>query len=173
MNVTYLTPISQKPVGGIKVIYQHAEALRRLGLSSFIFQPENPEFRPGWFSAEVSYRSQIEMDKTKDFLIIPEVWALKFAQILDTRSYQYAIFVQGGYLIYEPIRKNELAKPELLNASHKRLIDVYRRAEFILSISEDTSSIIELAIPGIDPTKIIRLIPGIKEIFRPSSRKEN
>lgn len=171
MVITYLCPAEKKPSGGVKVIYRHSEILNRNGVESFIYHPKNQNFSSNIFSHSVFFRKtsniffnfllrQQQMKLLKisgygsDFIVIPEIWALRYGLQCIRNGFKYAIFVQGGYLIG-------------LSDDHSRdqLNLCYEKAEYILSISNDTSDIIKLIFPSIDECKIIRILPHISKSF--------
>jgi hypothetical protein len=176
MEIVYLSPAINIPIGGIKVIYRHSEMLNQAGFSSSVFHPENPKFVCDWFShiARIRpsqtkwYRKKHEMYEATpfrpetDFLVIPEVWANQIGRQCLERNLKYAMFVQNGYQLFDGGRSDL----ELLNR-------VYENASVICSISEDTNKVIKMTFPTIDPNKIIRLYPHVSEIFRnPTAKKK-
>jgi len=176
MEIVYLSPAINIPIGGIKVIYRHSEMLNEAGFSSSVFHPENPNFACDWFSHQARirpgrkkwFRKKHEMYEAtpfhpeSDFLVIPEVWANQIGRQCLARKLKYALFVQNGYQLFEG-GKRDL---KLLN-------QVYENASVICSISEDTSRVIQMAFPQINPSKIIRLYPHVSEVFRnPTVKKK-
>jgi hypothetical protein len=175
MEIVYLTPAINIPIGGIKVIYRHSEMLNDAGFSSSVFHPENPKFVCDWFTHQARirpgqtkwFRKKHEMYEATpfrpetDFLVIPEVWANQIGRQCLERNLKYAMFVQNGYQLFDGGRSDL----ELLNR-------VYENASIICSISEDTTKVIQMTFPTIDPNKIIRLYPHVSEIFRNSTAKK-
>lgn len=162
MTITYLCQVSNRPVGGVKVLYRHSEMLVANGIDSNIFHPEDPAFSCTWFEHHVRSRAIAPFNVASDFIVIPEIWASKFGPKCIEEQIKYAIFVQNGYLINPPIA------PDL----EARQRTVYENASLIMSISEDTTAIIELTYPGVEKQKIIRLLPTVSKRFRPGSKKK-
>lgn len=174
MAIIFLLPNDNKPIGGVKVIYRQSEMLYANNVESYIFHPRKPHFSCTWFSHNVkffiprksllsyawfSHNSKFlnpgTFNAKNDFIVIPEIWAARYGSQCIDAGVRYAIYVQNGYLIHKGI--GSLSEGDLRR--------VYDHADIIMSISEDTSSIISLAFPLISHNKIIRLFPGIGEIF--------
>jgi len=179
MNILYLCPVSDRPIGGVKVVYNHSEILVRSGISSQILHSKTPKaskwfffrksfFRPityscGWFDHDACIRSpKQKIDPQKDFVVIPEIWAAPYGDYLYRSGIRYAIFVQGGYLLQKGQR--HLTEADLKAA--------YTNAQLILTISEDTSHVVSLKYPFLDSAKIMRLFPGIDASLFSSGVKE-
>lgn len=173
MEIVYLAPALQVPIGGIKVIYRHSEMLNQLGVRSTVFHPENPHFMCNWFRHQVKTRSgrtpwlrkkhaMYEIPPftpQSDFLVIPEVWAQQIGEQCLERGLRYAIFVQNGYMIHEGSKKNQA-----------QLDVIYKNASLILSISANTTQIIQLAFPALNPNKIIPIGPDLSSFSMVAGR---
>lgn len=179
MNIVYLYPVFEKPTGGIKVVYRHSELLNENGVPSEILHSKNPkvckgwfwpkpylrgvDFRCSWFDHNATIRTpKLKIDPEKDFVVIPEIWAASFGNYLRKQGIHYAIFNQGAYSTKIGIR--DLTEDDLRNA--------YENADIILSISEDTTKVINLKYPTISTSKILRIIPGIDTKLFSSGHKE-
>jgi len=162
MAITYFCPAINHPLGGIKVIYRHAEMLSANGIESYIFHPENPNFSCTWFTHKVNFREEKLFNAQKDFVVIPEVWAADLGKRCIENNIRYAIFVQNGYLLIEG--KGAGTEADLQKA--------FEAASLIMSISEDTTDVISLAYPHISPNKIIRIFPNIGEKFIAGEKKK-
>ncbi len=177
MEIVYLSPAVNIPIGGIKVIYRHSEMLNRAGIASSVFHPEDAAFSCNWFEHNATIRSgkrklfrkkhemyeKTRFDPKTDFIVIPEVWANQIGSQCIQRNLRYGIFVQNGYMIHQGGKKNIA----LLNT-------VYEKADLILSISEDTTEILKLSFPSLNQNKICRVIPNIPDEFkgqRPPKKK--
>ena len=150
MRITYLCPSISTPTGGIKVIYRHAEILASLDFDSAVLHPDDRTFRCRWFRNNTRFRDADVFSPKDDFIIIPEVWAGRFGPRIVELGIDFAVLVQGGYLMLDDVANSAA---------------VYREANFVCAISEDTRELISLSIPGIDQKKIIRLKPSISEKF--------
>jgi len=158
MKITYLCPALDIPIGGIKVIYRHSEILSSIGFESYVLHPENPNFSCTWFSHKVKTRDSSPFSKADDFIVIPEIWASNLGQQSLDRELKYGIFVQNCYLA--------------MNGEFDILKKVYERANLIMSISEDTSSVISLAFPRIDKSKFIQIIPYVNALGSGKKQKK-
>lgn len=76
-NIFYLCPDVAEPAGGIKVIYQHVDTLRRNGLNACIVHIQEG-FRCDWFENDVPIRTVNSLRLSpRDVIVVPAVWALK------------------------------------------------------------------------------------------------
>ena len=157
MRIIYLCPNSNLPTGGIRVIYRHSEMLAQNGFESAVFHPYDPEFSCTWFEHNVNLCKSALYDKSSDLIVIPEAWAEKFGQQCIDSGLHFAIFVQNGYYIHPHADSTDFT------GGHLR--DIYAAADFILSISDDSTAAIRLAYPQVSKEKILRLIPNVDEAF--------
>ena len=87
--------------------------------------------------------------------MIPEIWAGAVGRQCLDLGVRYAIFVQGGYIMMNgrwPLGFENLQR-------------IYESAEVILSISADTTKMILLAYPTLDPRKILQVLPSVGEVY--------
>jgi hypothetical protein len=154
-RIIYLCNADDTPTGGIKVIYRHAELLTGLGADAYVMHPDNLEFSCTWFEHHTRLLRSRALDPETDFLIIPEIYAgLIGPQCID-QHVRFAIFVQNGY-----------ATHSLMLAQTAEILDrVYQGADLILSISEDTTRMVELNYPRVDMARVIRAQYSIHERF--------
>ena len=76
MRIIYLLPThNNKPSGGIKVIYQHAEILNTMGIEASVLHLYKPSFYCTWFESNAIKKKSTVFDVSNDFLVIPEVLA--------------------------------------------------------------------------------------------------
>ena len=162
MSILYFCPVLATPSGGVRVIYQHSELLERNGIPSQVVHPEDSSYRCRWFDSKTSIRRGSNVDPTGDFVVVPEVWAANGGKHFHQSGVSFAIFVQNGYLMRHGV--GDLGRSELRAA--------YEHASLILSISEDTTKVITLKYPGIDKSKIVRLLPGIQPGFSPGVKEK-
>jgi len=167
MRIIYLCPNTNLPTGGVRVIYRHSEMLAQNGFESAVFHPYDPEFSCTWFEHNANLCKSALYDKSSDLIVIPEAWAEKFGQQCIDSGLHFAIFVQNGYYIHPHADSTDFT------GGHLR--DIYAAADFILSISDDSTAAIRLAYPQVSKGKILRLIPNVDEAFTAEidwSRKE-
>jgi len=159
VNIIYLLPEMKGASGGAKVIYNHSSNLKKnflyklqLSLSKRLkFFDEkfsgwdgkkmkvSKKFKPNkdWHKDEIFSGKNLDFDKTKDFVIIPEIWAhfatdLKFTE----RKINYAIFVQGFYHMNSTNNFYKLKKS-------------YENAKLIITTSNYTVSYLRTMFPKI------------------------
>ena len=139
LNICFLSPASPTPSGGVKVIYRLAELIDKSyapTIQAEICSVHNPRFRCEWFEHNVKSRGGYKFDSASDFLIIPEYMAGYIGDALLASHIRYAIFVQGGYIICE-------------NHSIEVLAPIYEAAQFVISISKDTTNCVKLFFPDV------------------------
>jgi hypothetical protein len=179
MELIFLCHAIKKPIGGVKVIYRHAEILNELlhdlGHSASVMHPNSIFFRINWFKSNVPVRhkffklrwlgkpsfSNIEgcFDPKKNMLVIPELWVRKFGDQLIRLNIPYVIYVQGGYLISK-------GNPEALSLA-------YSKAKCIMTISDDASRCVSMAFPAAQ-NNIIRMHCSIDQtLFNAFPDKDN
>lgn len=163
--IVYLCPASDALAGGIKVIYKHSEIINELknGFCSEILHAKNPKFKYTWFNSDAVFRESLNIDPSRDFVIIPECMVIPHAKLIKDLGVSYAIFVQNGYTLNYPLYVGD----------EKALNDAYSNAKCILSISDDTSECIKLAFPD-TASKIHRLTVSLDAAkFNPKQDKKN
>lgn len=163
-NIIYLSPKSNSPIGGVKVIYKNAEYFEKKYGGSSIFHPEDVNFKCDWFENNVKLRKNGLFDPLSDFVIIPEFWAAWFSKQAIENNLKYAIYVQNGYFLYQ--------KPGLTLMQDSDLSLAYEKAALIISISDDTTEMIKLGFPAIDSSKIVRVKPHVSDAFIQNLNKE-
>lgn len=162
MSIVYFCPVLASPSGGVKVIYQHSELLERNGIPSQVVHPENRSYRCRWFDNNTSIRSDGNIDAKVDFVVVPEVWAANGGEHFCQSGVSFAIFVQNGYFMRHGVGDRD----------HSALRAAYECSSLILSISEDTTEVVKFKYPGIDETKIVRLVPGIQPTYLPGVKEK-
>lgn len=154
-RLLFVSPDSNSPIGGVKVIYRHVELLQRLGYDAQVMHFQRP-FRCGWFenTASVVYLDEV---RTTDLLMVPEIMTT-FALRLGSRGVRYCMFVQNGYLVLP-----SAPPPEVWNC--------YKNAAAILSISQDTSDLLASVFPEF-AHKIVRVKYSVDaERFQPRAKQ--
>lgn len=134
-SIVFLCPASNTPSGGVKVIYNQAAIINELEgqLTASVLHPYKPAFRCTWFTRGTKFKKDMEFDKSNDFVMIPERWAVPHARLLHELGVRYGIYVQGGYIIGSD--------------SGEELDAAYHNAALILAISDDTVECIKMAFP--------------------------
>jgi hypothetical protein len=150
----FVSPDSNTPTGGVKVIYKHAELLSRLGHDAHVMHFQRP-YRCDWFEhqAPIVYFDEL---RTSDMLMVPEIMTI-FGNQLANIGMRYCMFVQNGYLV-------------LPTASLPDVWNCYKNATAILSISDDTSAFLASVFPEF-AHKIIRVKYSVDtERFKPRAK---
>jgi hypothetical protein len=163
MQVNFLSPVPATAIGGVRMFYIQAEILNQSGVSSHVYHPEKPDYLCDWFDHSLTVRESANFSQSKDLMVVPEVWALSYGSLCMESKFRYAIFVQNGYLL----GTSDL-KPEL----EQKLRQVYHSADVIMTISVDVEKFLRLALPDLDPQKIVRCVPYISPGFVPLVKKK-
>jgi hypothetical protein len=181
MNIIYLNTTEKGPSGGANIIYKHSDRinnfkikeiksevlhLKKKKISKFktsikkilrIHQAVGWKFsditiaknyKSKWINNSITVRNKFDFDPENDFVIIPEIFAHFAGDMLIKKNIKYAIFVQNGYAMNSTI-------------DQKKLINCYKKAEFILSYSKDISECIKTVF-NINRNKIIKTNISIK-----------
>lgn len=160
-NIVFLCPATNKPIGGVKVIYQQTDVINSSvnGVSAFVLHPLDPKFKCTWFETEVLTRSTLGFDPKCDLVIIPEFWAVPHARLLQKIGVRYGIYVQNGYSA---------------SFNYGEELDVaYANAALVLCISDDSVECVNLAFPGMSQ-KIHRVHYSVdRNKFKASKNKDN
>ena len=172
INIIYMMPAHKGASGGSKVIYQHSELINKFkikNISSQILHLKKKKldklllsfkknfyrksskkygwlanemkpmstFTPSsqWAKSRIQTRNDMNFNPQTDFIIIPEIWAHFASQLLIKKKIKYAIFTLGAYSM------NSFY-------DHNKLSESYDKAEFILTISDDTSNCVKFIFPN-------------------------
>ena len=155
MRIIYLLPThNNKPSGGIKVIYQHAEILNTMGIDASVLHLYKPSFYCTWFESNAIKNKSAVFNVSDDFLVIPEVLAGDIGSFCLKNNLKYGIFVQNGYLIQKGKNKK----------TNSEIFEIYNRAETILVISEETKKAVKFIFSSYETKKIIKIRPYIKDL---------
>lgn len=194
LNIVYILPPSKKPAGGPKVIYEHSNIINKLQfknisseilhikkkkiikiLSSlkkyFIYNNRygwetedlrvDKNFYPSknWITKDISIRKNISFYRNEDFIIIPEIMAHLANDLCIRKNIKYAIFVMGAYAMNSTSDYQELKKS-------------YHNAEFILTLSNDSSECVSHIFPKLK-NKITKMNLSIDDNKFLSIKKNN
>jgi len=177
MNIIYLNTTEKEPSGGAKIIYRHSDIINNLGINEIksevlhikkskiskfktsikkilkIRQTEAgwklsdicvaKNYKSKWVNNSIIVRNKFEFDPENDFVIIPEIWAHLAEDMLIKKNIRYAIFLLNGYSMN-------------FTSDRKKLINAYKKAQFVLSCSKDISECSNFVF-NIDPKKIFKI----------------
>jgi hypothetical protein len=181
MNIIYLNTTEKKPSGGSKIIYKHSDIINNLRIKNLtsevlhlkkkkisklkisfkkIFRIQKPGYygwkfsevcieknhKIKWINNPIKLKNNLFFNPKNDFVIIPEIWAHFAEDFLIKKKIKYAIFVQNGYAMNS-------------TSEQKKLINSYKKAQFILSYSKDISECVNTVFGR---NKIIRTNISIK-----------
>lgn len=163
IEIVFFGLAHNKIVGGVKVIYKHAEMIAGLGVHSSVYSPDKLGFNCSWFDHNATIRTDHELNKTRNFIVLPEIWAGRYGLQLLQAGFRYAIYVQNGYYLNSALNWGH-------NAAQVK--EVYENANLILSISKDTTTMISTVYPTVDKKKIIRVHPHVDDGFVPGEKEK-
>jgi glycosyltransferase involved in cell wall biosynthesis len=162
MRIIYGAPNSDKPAGGVKVIYRHSEIIKKLGFDSAVWHPGDDQFQCTWFDNCVSIVSTKHLSIENDFIILPEIWASIYVSKFKSMGFRVGIYVQNCYYTHINLDNN----------NENAILDAYREADLVLSISNDTSSYLR-TIFKIPESKIIQQRYSINlDLFKPGNKSK-
>lgn len=137
-RILFLCPISKRPSGGVRYIYECVSALRQAGFDAYVY-PEHKSFKVSWFPESVPhFKGPIN---SGDLIVIPEMM-VPYIALSKLKLINYVILVQNGYYVLDEIRGSLV----------QRNIDIdekYFGARSIISISSYTTRILEFLFPGV------------------------
>lgn len=163
-SVLFLCPATDRPHGGVKVIYKQAAIIDDAAgpLAAKVLHPFDLQFKCSWFDNGATIKRELELDPSSDFVMIPEIWAVPHARLLSRLGVRYGIYVQGGYVMG--------ACGSDAGDEHD---EAYLNADLILAISDDTADCIKMAYPECT-SKVHRVHHSIShEKFNAHPIKEN
>tara|TARA_R110000787_G_scaffold46612_8_gene113025 strand:- start:15978 stop:17048 length:1071 start_codon:yes stop_codon:yes gene_type:complete len=150
IKIIFFLPVSDYPSGGIIVAHDHSETINELGFEQYISEimyPTDINFVPKLFVHNSQFKRDYKIDLKKDFIILPEVMALRYAEKLNRNAIKFGIHVQNGYLLNLECNPNPNSISKLKKA--------YQSASLIIGNSNDTIENIKFIFPEV-ATKIIR-----------------
>jgi hypothetical protein len=154
-RIIYLSPADNRPTGGIKVIYRHAELLRAMGADAYVLHPFDTSFACTWFQHDAALLRDPTLYPDRDFVIMPELWAAAFGPQCIDQGVRFGLFVQNGYY----------CRPILPDPPHLAFVRTYAAADLVLAISDDTAEMIRLYYPMLDPRRVLRVQYSVPDRF--------
>lgn len=167
-SIIFILPASDKPSGGDIVSHFHSLTINNLEsieLTSQVLYPKKISYTTNKFASQTLYKRDTNFDPEKDFVLIPEMMACRYAPILLELGIKYGIHVQNGYSLGLEV----LLKIEDFSTLKK----VYDSADLIIANSEDTLENVKTVFPQV-AEKIIRSYFVInKAKYQPVEKKKN
>lgn len=167
-NIIFLLPALREPCGGNIVTHNISEVINSLeynNIQSQVLYPLEPEFSPSLFNHAGNLKKDLKLDPSKDFVIVPEIYAAEHAKSLTDIGVSYAINVLNGYLMNLEI-VNNVKSLEQLNYA-------YENASFIIGVSDDTIANIKMTFPNCSEKIIKSFYVVDKAKFKPIDAKKN
>ncbi|WP_235045476.1 glycosyltransferase family 1 protein [Methylophaga lonarensis] len=149
-SIVFLLPYQKMPAGGVIVSHHHSDTINSLFSGEFVsevFYPENVTCTVDNFKHNSRFKRNNRLNKNRDFVILPEMMAARYAKVLIENQVRFGIHVQNGYSIGLELSSDL--------ASFSDLKDVYLKSDIIIGNSEDTIQNILTVFPDVGE-KIIR-----------------
>ena len=169
LNIIYVSSSEKGPSGGVKILYDHSHHINKIKLPDVtsevlhikkkklskwkisvekrlnLFKPKftgwnakeitiDKKFKSSWFKNKIKIRKKFLFDKNKDFVIFPEIFAHFAKDLCIKKKIPYAIFALNGYTLKR-------------TDDYKTLDESYRKAKFILTVSNNITECVKLAFP--------------------------
>lgn len=128
-RVYYLSPDSNIPSGGIRVIYRHVDLLNELGFDATVLHHKTG-FQIDWFAhrTRVAGAREVELSRN-DILVVPEFYAANLHRL--TGGPRLVLFNQGAYHTYAGFNSDQAAR------------EAQFPIEAVLTISEDSLALLQ------------------------------
>lgn len=141
-KIVYALPALRYPCGGNIVANNYVDVINALqykGFTAAVLYAQEPSFNPTLFKYNSPLKTDLTFDPAKEFIIVPEIFALSNTRTLIENRIPYAISVLNGYIM-------EL-EMSIGFGDFTQLQRVYEQAAFIISVSDDTTANIKMAFP--------------------------
>jgi GT2 family glycosyltransferase/glycosyltransferase involved in cell wall biosynthesis len=150
-TIYYLCPDDDAPTGGIRVIYQHVDALNAAGIPAAVLHA-TPGFRCTWFEHDT--RIAHHAPGPDDVVAIPEIYGPDLATLFP--GVRKVTFNQGGYSIFNGYGHDGWTTT------------AYHHPEVVasLAISDDTADYVRHAFPHLPVHRVRTRIDT--ELFKPA-----
>ena len=112
-----------------------------------------------WFGEQINYKNNLDFDKQKDFVILPEIFAHFAQDFLIKKKINYAIFVQNGLALN-------------FTNDNQALKEVYSKAKIIISVSKHIKECIKKAFK-INDKKILEINQSFERHNLSLEKKQN
>ena len=168
-SVYVLCPETDRPSGGVKMLYRHADVLARNGFKAAVLHQQRG-FRCTWFAntTPVTYLPDVRLT-VNDFLVIPEVFGPRTFSLSDIPAIGHAcrkvIFNQNCYYTFLGHTFDSIMSPAFA-------LPYARPDEYIATIvvSEDSAAYMRFAFPG---SRVFRIVNSINtRLFTFSDQKK-
>ncbi|MGK7346389.1 MAG: glycosyltransferase [Candidatus Nitrospinota bacterium M3_3B_026] len=159
MRIYFYCFDNDRPVGGIKQIYRHVDALNEIGYRAFVLH-DRPGFRASWFEnkTRIEYTPSVSL-AADDILAAPELVGPAFTQ--TAKGVRKVIFNQNCYYTFNAygLDPADMKSPYLSDD-----------LAAVITVSEDSKDYLGFAFPGI-PVHRVRY--GIDSgLFAPAPEKK-
>lgn len=173
--IYYLCPDTNKPRGGVKVIYEHVDILNEAGFSAYVLHKERG-FRCDWFDnvTAIAYLRK-SMFHIKDFVVIPEFYA-KYFLSQNNKSKKAKIFWN---IFQSPSRKvmfNQHSymtfKGHIFSQNDIRIMYNDKSIMAAMVISEDSKRYLSYVFPELKIFRVHNSIDTNLFEYKPDKKKQ-
>ncbi len=167
-NIIFLSPVCDYPSGGNIVVHNQCETIcsfQYKNYKSSVLYPDRLNYKTTWFVTDAKYKRDLYLNNKTDFIIVPEIYAAKHANLLINLNVQYAINVQNGYLMD--------FESKFYGYEFNKIKRAYQNATFIIGNSDDTVENIKLTFPDCAAKVMKSHFVIDKAGFKPLKTKKN
>lgn len=161
---------AKRPSGGVKILFEYAQALRECGWDASILIPgahlypsDCPkDYKPGWFETNVPVYDDIRVVTKDDIVVMHEegIWC-----------YEHIALYRPRMLMINQGLTSSIMNNVGMNITYDYAKRVYDECEAVITISEAIAEGVE-TIFGVDKSKIYTIKNPVDEFFHPEA-KEN
>lgn len=158
-SIYYLSPHSDRPTGGIRVIYRHVDLLNSLGLAAAVLHSDGYE-RMTWFEHETRIETPRSIRlESNDLLVVPEYYGAGLDSL--PRDVGKVIFNQGSHHTFDRLDFEATAP----GAPYRDLPGL----RGVLTVSEDSRRLLSLAFPELSISVVRNVVD--ERIFYPGKQE--
>lgn len=151
----FFAPMTSKPTGGIRAIYNYVARLREVGVEAYVYHPLNNFNYPHADERVPIYRAN--KISTRDHLIIPDVFVSQISDSDIDKNQSYSLLIQNPYILRSMSRYSNLNKLlDGLNGATKILCISDDSVEMILRISPSCQNKVMRVSWSLDSSKFIK-----------------
>lgn len=152
----YLTPHTNDPSGGIRVLYRHVDTLNAMGISAAVLHARDG-FRCTWFENDtrIVYPRNLVLS-ARDVLVVPEYYGVGLSALPS--EVRVVVFNQNAYRTFDAL------PPDALPGSPYRGLPSLTS---LITVSTDNQRLLELAFPDL-PVHVCRPVVD-RAVFHPGA----
>jgi glycosyltransferase involved in cell wall biosynthesis len=150
-KIIYFCPVVKAAVGGVMVIYRHAQLGREMGFDTYVFHPEKPKWRAGFFEHNAPFLDSLkQIDFEQDIVVLPEFAAVQYLEKYAPKARNWAVLNQS----LSSFRVN------LLAGTYQQLKEVVSGALLIACVSDAVIASTAYLFPN-SKARLFRVLPSL------------